>query len=432
MLINYANFPKTIQNSTLKTLNKKKIINDPVYGFLNIPHKMVFNLIEHRYFQRLRYIQQLGMTSLVYPGALHTRFHHALGATHLMKQAIEVLRAKKVKINKEEGKAAIIAILMHDIGHGPFSHALEHSIVTNVPHEMLSLLFMQRLNEEFKGRLDLAIQIFKGAYDKAFLHELVSSQLDMDRLDYLSRDSFFTGVQEGVVGFDRIIKMLAVKDNHLVVEEKGIYSIEKFLIARRLMYWQVYLHKTVISAELMLMKILQRAKQLIQEGHQLFATPPLSFFLQGEFALQDFEEKPQVLETFALLDDTDILASIKVWQFYEKDKVLSELCKGIFQRKLLKIELGKEKISTEKLEEYREIVAKKLKVSKKEAAYLVFEGSTSNSAYTHKGSQINILYKNGMTKNITAASDYFNLEMLANPVVKNYICYPEFVRISIK
>ncbi len=413
-------------------MNKKKIINDPVYGFLNIPHKMVFNLIEHRYFQRLRHIQQLGLTSLVYPGALHTRFHHALGATHLMKQAIEGLRAKKVKINQEEGKAAITAILMHDIGHGPFSHALEHSIVTNVSHEMISLLFMERLNKEFGGRLDLAIQIFKGEYHKAFLHELVSSQLDMDRLDYLSRDSFFTGVQEGIVGSDRIIKMLAVRDNHLVVEEKGIYSIEKFLIARRLMYWQVYLHKTVIAAELMLMKILQRAKKLIQEGHSLFATPSLLFFLQNDFVLQDFIENPEILDQFALLDDTDILAGIKVWQSYEDDVVLSELCKGVLQRKLLKIELGKETIDSQKVEEYTQIVAKKYKISLEDASYLVFVGETSNSAYTHKGSQINILYKDGSTKNITAASDYFNLEMLANPVVKHYICYPEVVRKALK
>ncbi|MFK7906135.1 MAG: HD domain-containing protein [Chitinophagales bacterium] len=413
-------------------MNKKKIINDPVYGFLNIPHKMVFNLIEHPHFQRLRRIQQLGLTSLVYPGALHTRFHHALGATHLMKQAIEVLRAKKVKINQEEGKAAITAILMHDIGHGPFSHALEHSIVTNVPHEMLSLLFMQRLNKEFGGRLDLAIQIFKGEYHKSFLHELVSSQLDMDRLDYLNRDSFFTGVQEGVIGFDRIIKMLAVRDNHLVVEEKGIYSIEKFLIARRLMYWQVYLHKTVIAAELMLLKILQRAKQLIQEGHNLSATPPLLYFLQSDFTLQNFEENPEILEQFALLDDTDILVGIKVWQFYKKDVVLSELCKGVLSRKLLKIELGKEPISPNKLKKYQEITAKKYKISLEDAAYLVFADKTSNSAYTHKGSQINILYKNETIKNITEASDYLNIEMLASPVVKHYICYPEIVRKELK
>ncbi len=389
---------------------------------------MVFNLIEHPYFQRLRRIQQLGLTSLVYPGALHTRFHHALGATHLMKQAIEVLRAKKVKVDKQEGKAAIAAILMHDIGHGPFSHALEHSIVTNVHHETLSFLFMERLNEEFGGRLDLAIQIFKGEYHKAFLHELVSSQLDMDRLDYLNRDSFFTGVQEGVIGFDRIIKMLAVRENHLVVEEKGIYSIEKFLIARRLMYWQVYLHKTVIAAELMLLKILQRAKQLIQEGHDLFATPPLLFFLQNDFTLRDFQEQRKLLDLFAELDDTDVLASIKVWQFYAKDVVLQELCKGVLQRKLLKIELGKEPIPESKLEEYKRIAAKKYKIGLEDAAYLVFADKTSNSAYTHKGSQINILYKDETIKNITKASDYFNLEMLASPVVKHYICYPELVR----
>ena len=406
-------------------MNKKKIINDPVYGFINIPYKIIFDLIEHPYFQRLRHIQQLGLTSYVYPGALHTRFHHALGAMHLMHKAILSLKGKKIAISKAEAKAAIIAILLHDIGHGPFSHALEHSFFDHVSHEHLSVLFMEELNKVFKGRLDLALSIFRGEYHKPFLHQLVSSQLDMDRMDYLNRDSFFTGVQEGVIGFDRIISMLNVYDNLIVVEHKGIYSIEKFLIARRLMYWQVYLHPAVLSAEMMLVQILKRAKELSRNGHQLFATSALKFFLENHFNKQDFDNNPKILHQFAQLGDPDIFASIKEWQFYKNDLVLSLLAQKIVQRKLLKIEMDNEDIFREKCEALRQNAMKKYNITAEEATYLVFEYSTENSAYSYKGSQINILYKDQSIKNITQASDYRNLKELAQPVVKYYICYPK-------
>jgi len=404
-------------------VNKKKIINDPVYGFLSIAYEIIFDLIEHRYFQRLRYIQQLGLSSLVYPGALHTRFHHALGATHLMKQAIDVLMAKDVDISPQEAKAVTIAILLHDIGHGPFSHALEHSLV-NVGHETLSLLFMNKLNEEFEGKLSLAIQIFKGEHPKNYLHELVSSQLDMDRLDYLNRDSFFTGVQEGVIGFDRIIKMLDVRNNHLMVEYKGIYSIEQFLIARRLMYWQVYLHKTVLCAEVLLLKVLQRAKELTQKGETLFAPPALQLFLQNDFGLSDFENNPMVFEAFASLGDAEIIASIKVWQQHP-DLVLSKLSQSLINRKLFKIHLTQETVNPEKYGQLLQKAMQHYRISEHEATYMVFKNSTSNSAYSYEGSQINILYRNGVVKNVVEASDYSNLQSLAAPVVKYYLCYPK-------
>ncbi len=404
-------------------MNKKKIINDPVYGFLSISYEMVFDLIEHPYFQRLRYIQQLGLSALVYPGALHTRFHHALGATHLMKQAIEVLMNKDVDISPQEAKAVTIAILLHDIGHGPFSHALEHSLV-NVSHETLSLLFMNKLNDEFEGKLSLAIQIFKGEHPKSYLHELVSSQLDMDRLDYLNRDSFFTGVQEGVIGFDRIIKMLDVRNNQLVVEHKGIYSIEQFLIARRLMYWQVYLHKTVLCAEVLLVKILQRAKELAQNGEYLFAPPSLKMFLQNNYQLSDFESNTEVFEAFAGLGDAEIIVSIKTWQ-HHSDFVLSRLSKSLINRKLPKIQLSQEAVSEEYYNDLLQKVKNQYRITDNEASYFVFKSSTSNSAYTYKGSQINILYRNGVVKNIVDASDYANLQSLAAPVVKHYLCFPK-------
>jgi HD superfamily phosphohydrolase len=304
-------------------LNKKKIINDPVYGFISIPTELIYDLIEHPYFQRLRHIKQLGMTHLVYPGALHTRFHHALGAMHLMKMAIETLRSKDHVITNEEEEALTIAILLHDVGHGPFSHALEHTIVDGISHEDISILLMNKLNIEFKGQLTTAISIFNDTYPKKFLHELVSSQLDMDRLDYLNRDSFFTGVSEGVISSDRIIKMLNVKDDHITIEEKGIYSVEKFLIARRLMYWQVYLHKTVIAAEQMLVKILERSRALTLSGQDLFATPALKHFLTNKLSTEAFTEDDH-LEIFTRLDDTDIMSAVKVWALHS-DPVLSKL-----------------------------------------------------------------------------------------------------------
>ncbi|MBL7787364.1 MAG: HD domain-containing protein [Chitinophagales bacterium] len=402
-------------------MNKKKIINDPVYGFIHLPYELIFDLLEHPYFQRLRRIKQLGLTCYVYPGATHSRFHHALGAMHLMTQAVAVLQAKRVAIEPAEAEAVCTAILLHDIGHGPFSHALEHTIVA-VHHETLSMLFMEQLNRYCKGRLSLAMSIFEGDYPKAFLHELVSSQLDMDRMDYLNRDSFFTGVEEGVIGFERIIKMLDVYNNHIVVEAKGIYSVEQFLIARRLMYWQVYLHKTALAAECMLVKLLERAKYLTQQGHTLEATPAFSLFLQNHFTEQDFQNNPDLLAQFALLDDTDIEVAMKVWQNHS-DRVLSILAKGLLNRQILKIVLENEPISEELYEQQHQRICRTYQLSKEEADYLVFCGTTSNSAYSYKGSQINIAYKNGAIKNITQASDYLNLAALAATVVKHYLCY---------
>lgn len=406
--------------------NKRKIINDPVYGFITVPSELVYDLIEHRYFQRLRYIRQLGLTVYVYPGALHTRFHHALGAMHLMMQAIEVLRGKGVDISAEEAEAVVIAILLHDIGHGPFSHALEHSLVREISHEALSLMFMERLNDSFQGQLSLAIQIFKGNYEKSFLHDLVSSQLDMDRLDYLNRDSFFTGVEEGVVGFERIIKMLDVRDNHIAVEYKGIYSIEQFLIARRLMYWQVYLHKTVLAAEMMLVKVLQRAKELTQKGEMLFATPTLQLFLQNDYNLSDFAQKNDLLDHFAALDDTDIYAALKVWQ-NNSDPILSKLAYGLLYRKLLKVELEKKPSGDFRYADLLKQTAARYGISENDARYFVFRDTTSNSAYTFHDSPINIVFKNGVVKNVAEAADYLNIALLASPVVKYYMCFPSDV-----
>ena len=407
-----------------RSLNKKKIINDPVYGFVNIHYDIIYDIIKHPYFQRLRHIKQLGLTAYVYPGALHTRFHHALGATHLMKQAIEVLRSKNVAISSTEAQAVTIAILMHDIGHGPFSHALEHSLASHISHEDISLLFMQRLNDVFGGQLDLAIAIFRGEYHKTFLHDLVSSQLDMDRLDYINRDSFFTGVQEGSIGDARIIKMLNVENNNLAIEYKGIYSVEQFLIARRLMYWQVYLHRTVISAEMMLLKILQRARELTQLGKMIYSVPALQTFLKHDYTLSDFENDSSILEQFAKLTDADVFVSIKEWQ-YDSDFVLSYLAKGIVNRQLLKIDLQNKKIEHHIFENMSQSLQKKYSLTAHESSYLVFCDSTSNSAYSYEGSQINILYKNGNLENVATASDYLNISSLAQPVVKHYICFPE-------
>jgi len=405
-------------------MNKKKIINDPVYGFLSINYEIIYDLMEHPYFQRLRRIQQLGLTSYVYPGALHTRFHHALGAMHLMGQAIEVLRAKGVEITEEEGEAAAIAILLHDIGHGPFSHALEHTILEKIEHEDVSTLFMERLNEEFKGRLTLAIKIFEGEYPKKFLHQLVSSQLDMDRLDYLTRDSFFTGVHEGVIGYDRIIKMLNVKEDMLVVEEKGIYSIEKFIISRRLMYWQVYLHKTVLCAEVMLVKVLMRAKELARQGVELFATPALAFFMKQDRTIEDFKQHSEVLEHYANLDDSDLFVAMKIWQKHP-DLILSTLSYSIIQRKLFKIELQKEAFGYNKITELRKKAQEKYQLDETNIDYFVFTDATSNRAYSHKQDKINILFKNGEILDIAYASDQLNIQLLSAQVVKYYLCYPK-------
>ena len=404
--------------------NKRKIFNDPIYGFVSLPYEIIFDLIEHPYFQRLRRIKQLGLTNLVYPGALHTRFHHAMGAMHLMGEAIEVIRSKGHEITDDEAKGVTIAILLHDIGHGPFSHALEHSIVNNISHEAISELFMKRLNEEFKGELTLAIKIFQNKYHKKFLHQLVSSQLDMDRLDYLKRDSFFTGVSEGVVSSDRIIIMLNVVNDQLAVEAKGIYSIEKFIVARRLMYWQVYLHKTVLSAENLLVNILKRAKELAEKKEDIFCTPAFKAFLYKQYTLQDFITKPKTLETFALLDDSDIMASVKVWASH-KDAVLSRLCEQLVNRKLFKIELQNLPFKEEKVKEIKDKIKTRYKLNDKEVNYFVFSGNVANDAYRADKISINILFKDGSVSDIANASDQLNIQVLAKTVKKYYLCYPK-------
>ena len=399
--------------------NKLKIINDPVYGFIKIPYDLVFDLIEHALFQRLRRIRQLGLTHLVYPGANHTRFQHAVGAMHLMGLAIEVIRSKGHAISDEEAEAVTVAILLHDIGHGPFSHSLEHSLIRNTTHEEISLLFMKQLNNEFSGALTMAIEIFRNRYPKKFLHQLVSSQLDMDRLDYLKRDSFFTGVTEGVIGSDRIIKMLNVLDDQLVVEEKGIYSIEKFLIARRLMYWQVYLHRTVVASEQVLVMMLKRAQALASRGEELFATPALTYFLQ---------EQTQVsLEQFAQLDDEDILASAKVW-CNNSDRVLSMLANGLVNRKLFSVELDNQPFSADRVAEIRSSVTEKLSLSHEEVAYLVVSDSISNYAYSDMDDRITIMDKHGKTRDIAEASDILNISVLSKTVRKYFLCYPRFMK----
>ena len=409
--------------------NKRKILNDPVYGFITVPYPIVFDIIEHPFFQRLRRIKQLGLTHLVYPGALHTRFHHTLGAMHLMQLAIEELRAKGYEITEQEAEGVTLAILMHDIGHGPFSHALEHSIVSGVTHEDLSALFMERLNEEFNGKLDVAIAIFNDNYPKRFLHQLVSSQLDMDRLDYLKRDSFFTGVSEGIVGSDRIIKMLHVVNDELAVESKGIYSIEKFIVARRIMYWQVYLHKTVLSAEYLLIYILKRAKELVEQGQDLFATPALKLFLQRKVTLSDFQQDSKLLERFAELDDFDVLTSIKVWK-HHNDTVLSKLSSFMIDRKLLKIKMFDSVISEDKLRELREDLAAEWGISTEEVSYFVFSDSIANSAYNLRQDRINILLKNGEVKDITRAADTLSLSVLSKPVEKHFLCFPAQLKLT--
>lgn len=404
------------------TNNKKKIINDPIYGFISLPNDIIFDLTEHPYFQRLRRIKQLGMTHLVYPGALHTRFHHSVGATHLMSKAINVLRRKGVEISQEEETAVLIAILLHDIGHGPFSHTLEHDITKGISHEELSLLFMKRLSIDFDNQLDLAILIFRDKYQKKFLHQLVSSQLDMDRMDYLNRDSFYTGVSEGVIGSDRIIEMLNVHDDRLVVEQKGIYSIEKFLVARRIMYWQVYMHKTVVSSEVLLTFILKRAKELMKKGTQLFASPSFLLFLENDFTLSDFESNDYLLDAFADLDDYDILGAIKVWQKHD-DKVLSQLSQRLINRRLFKIEIAKTPFTEDRLNMEREMAKSKNLVPLEDINYFVYTDKLTNNAYNEKKEVIKLLLKDGSTVDVSKASDNLNISALSTPVEKYFLCY---------
>ncbi len=405
--------------------NKLKIFNDPVYGFINIPDGSVFDIIETPFFQRLRHIRQLGMSHLVYPGALHTRFHHAMGAMYLMGQAIEILRFKGYEISEDDALAVTQAILLHDIGHGPFSHALEHSLVKGVTHEELSGLFMQRLHQTMPHSLENAIRIFKGTHPCKPLHQLVSSQLDMDRLDYLNRDSFFTGVSEGVISWDRIIKMLNISDDTLVIDAKGIYSIEKFIIARRLMYWQVYLHKTVVAAESMLTNILRRARQLAMAGETLPASAALSRFLYHDYRLHNFLNDASLLEDFSLLDDYDIYAAIKSWVVHE-DKLLAYLCRSLVHRKLFRVHMQNEAFDHNQLSHIKSRAKEVFGfISDSELDYLVIEGKSSNSAYDPGASGIMILSRDGRLNDIATASDQLNINVLSSPVEKFVLCYPK-------
>ncbi|MFY0591213.1 HD domain-containing protein [Roseivirga sp.] len=405
-------------------MNKKKIINDPVYGFITIHSELIFDIIDHPYFQRLRRIKQLGLTELVYPGAHHTRFHHAIGAMHLMKETLENLRTKGIEITDEEFESTLVAILLHDIGHGPFSHALETTLLTGIAHEWISHETIARLNHELDGKLEMSLSIFLGTYPKQFLTQLVSSQLDIDRLDYLKRDSFFTGVSEGTIGAERIIKMLNVKDDQLVVEEKGIYSIENFLSARRLMYWQVYLHKTSVSSEKMLISIIERAKYLTQKGKGLFSTKALKLFLANDYEKEDFVERPEILETFLNLDDYDIWGAIKVWSEHY-DSILSRLCNMLLKRDLFKIEITQEPASEEEIAHMEEEIIKAYGVSSKGAKHFYSTGKLTNNAYLSNDKKIMILSKSDEVRDVVEAADLPNIKAMSKIVRKYYRCWPK-------
>ena len=406
----------------MKTRNKLKIFNDPIYGFITIPNTLIFDLIEHKYFQRLRRISQMGLSYLVYPGAHHTRFHHAIGCMHLMQKAVNVLRFKGVTISEDEENALYIAILLHDIGHGPFSHAMEHSIVEGVSHEDISLMFMERLNSKFNSSLTLAIKIFKGEYPRKFMCQLISSQLDMDRSDYLKRDSFYTGVAEGNINSMRLIAMLNVVDDELVIEEKGIYSVEKFLVARRFMYWQVYLHKTSLVAEQLIIRLLKRAKELTLKGEVLPASEALKYFLNNEINENNFTS--ETLDIFSKLDDSDMLMAMKEWQYHD-DFVLKNLSDMIINRNLLKIKIKNKPIKSKQEEKHLVRLMKKYNISNQEAKYFVFHGQISNQAYNPNNQVIKILQKSGKIINLDKASDQFSIKALSKLVTKHYICYPK-------
>ncbi len=406
----------------MSEINKLKIFNDPIYGFISIPNALIYDLIQHPYFQRLRRISQMGLSYLVYPGANHTRFHHALGCMHIMQKAVETLRFKEVSISYDEENALYIAILLHDIGHGPFSHAMEKSIVEDIHHEAISLLFMNQLNIEFNGQLSLAIQVFKGEYHRQFMLQLVSSQLDMDRMDYLKRDSFYSGVAEGNINSDRLIQMMNVVDDVLVIEEKGIYSVEKFLMSRRLMYWQVYLHKTSLVAELILMNVLKRAKELIQKGEMLPCSEPLLFFMQNKITIDTFNSKN--LNLFSQLDDFDIISALKSWQ-NQDDFILSSLSKMIINRDLLKIKISSEKTTSEELQQLKQRFATENNISLHEANYFIFKGKIKNQAYSKEAESIRILKKDRTIEDVVEVSDQLNLKSLSKFVTKYYICFPK-------
>ncbi|GAB3894313.1 HD domain-containing protein [Spirosoma agri] len=405
----------------MSAFNKKKILNDPVYGFITIPTDLLFDLVEHPYFQRLRRIKQLGLSEYVYPGALHTRFHHALGAMHLMGQATHTLQSKGHHLSEDECEAAQVAILLHDIGHGPFSHVLECCLLDNVHHERISLLFMHDLNRQFNGRLTMAISMFEGTYERPFFHQLISSQLDMDRMDYLNRDGYYTGVAEGAIGAERIIKMLDLVDDQLVVEAKGILSVENFLNARRLMYWQVYLHKTSICCESMLIQILRRARFLIRQGEPVFAPPAFLLFLRESVTLDAFLGSSIYLEAFNQLDDYDIWGCIKQWALHD-DFVLSTLCRMLLDRRLFKIMLSTEPFAVELVQEL-ENQLRQLGLPDDELSYFLVEGQATNAAYLPSGDRINIKLKSGNVIDIADASDLSNIRVLTNIVRRHYVCW---------
>ncbi len=407
-------------------MSKKKIFNDPVYGFIPVRSELIFDIIEHPYFQRLRRIRQLGLTDMVYPGALHTRFHHAIGAMHLMGKGLDSLRNKGTEISNQEYEAASIAILLHDVGHGPFSHTLEHSLMKEVKHESLSFLLMQYFNRHFNGALGLALDMFRGTYERTFFHQLISSQLDVDRLDYLRRDSFFTGVVEGAVSVERILKMLHVHKGKIVVEEKAMYSIEHFLNARRLMYWQVYLHKAAVSAEKMLINIVNRAKDLAQSGVPVFASPALAPFLNKHHNLDDFQNKPFIMDLFAQLDDYDIWGAVKTWKFHE-DRILSLLSTMLLNRQLFKISLNNEPLKKADIKSYRKDIAEKYQLLRTDTRYFIAHGEVTNAAYVAEGQSIDILTKKGEVVDIVAASDLPNIKAMSKIVKKYYLCRPKNV-----
>ncbi|NVO19386.1 MAG: HD domain-containing protein [Bacteroidetes bacterium] len=404
---------------------KRKIFNDPLYGFITIPDELTFSLIEHPMFQRLRRISQLGLTSMVYPGALHTRFQHALGAMHLMTQAIETLKIKGVNITDHETQGAIIAILLHDIGHGPFSHALENCIVQDLGHEEISKYFISHLNQEFNNSLKTAIEVFNNTYPVPFLHQLVSGQLDMDRMDYLMRDSFYTGVSEGVINTDRILKMITIAGDSLAVEAKGIYSIEKFIVARRLMYWQVYFHKTVLSAEYMLVNVLKRAKFLANTGEKLFASPNFAYFLDNQFTKFNFMDKSETLEVFAELDDAEIMTSIKNWVNHP-DVVLSTISKSLIERRLFRVIISNTPFEESYLESIRQKIVFKLNIPQSEAEYLLTIGTISNNAYDPLSHKINIVDKAGVIRDISEFSDQLNISVYSGTVERHFVCFPKW------
>lgn len=404
--------------------NKRKIINDPVYGFISLPHALVFDVIEHPYFQRLRRIKQLGMTHLVYPGALHTRFHHALGAMHLMQQALEVLRSKGHPITATEERGVLLAILLHDIGHGPYSHSLERNLVPDMSHEELSLMFMQHLRSLVGSDMDTAISIYTDTWPKHFLHRLVSGQLDMDRLDYLTRDSFFTGVSEGVINTDRIIKMLDVHNDQLAIEAKGIYSIDKFIVARRLMYWQVYLHKTVIAAEQMLISIMRRARWLALQGETIFTTTSLRPFLYDDPRKRNFDDDPQLLHTFGRLDDFDIFSAIKEW-CQSSDPVLKMLSNNLVHRQLFRTDLTRQPADLQKIDDLRQIIRQKTGFSNEEMSYVLIDGKAMNTAYDPAHENINIAFRDGTVRDYAQVSDQLNADVLSADVTKYFVCYPK-------